>query len=111
MARKSEIRSRARAGLDALMAMAASKDEATAERHLKEALEALVEASGLAPIGEGRKKLREAGKASGSGETRLLERVGLDEQGEPLLESRPPATDGQELLDRLGLDRDHFEGF
>lgn len=111
MARKSEIRGRAKAGLDALMAMAASKDEATAERHLKEALEALVEASGLAPIGEGRKKLREAGKATRPGDTRLLERLGLDDEGNPLLDTRPPAASGEELLDRLGIDPDEYKGF
>jgi hypothetical protein len=107
MAKKSDIRRAAKAGLDSLVAMADSKDEATANRHLKEALESLIEASGLAPLGEGRKKLREAHRAGGTG--RLLEAVGLDQDLNPL--PRPAVKrhpEGSGLLDRMGLDADEL---
>jgi hypothetical protein len=106
VAKKSEIRSRARVGLDSLMAMVDSKDEATANRHLKEALAALTEAAGLAPIGKGHAKLREAGRR---GTGRLLEAVGLDQDLNPLPQpavKRPP--EGAGLLDRMGLDADEL---
>lgn len=111
MARKSEIRERARVGLDALVAIANSKSDEEAGRHLQTALVALTEAAGHAPIGGGEKKLKEAAKASRRdqrrGERRLLERLGLDETGERLLQvERPDDTVG--LLDRLGIDADEL---
>lgn len=114
MARKSDIRAAADKALQALIAAANTDDGKVADRHLNEALAKLCEASGRAPIGGGHKALREANRGNvrlGGDSGGLLERVGLDEEGMPLREARPPAQDGDELMGRLGLNREDYEGF
>jgi len=81
MAKKSEIRAAAKAGLDALLAAAAEKDDARAGEQLQTAMSKLSEAAGIAPAG---KRLSEAGSKPAAGEVGLLERLGIHEDGSQL---------------------------
>lgn len=68
MARKSEIRAKAAAGLDALLKAASASDDAQGAAHLQEALEHITEAAGVLPEG---KSLREVAADAPTSESLL----------------------------------------
>lgn len=73
MARKSEIKARARAGVELLLAASQAQSEEQADRHIREAFDALASAAGIVP--DGRRLSEVSADRSGS-----LTRLGVDRE-------------------------------
>jgi len=108
MAKKSEIRTQARAGLDALMKVGNAADEKTAARHLREALEHITQAAHGLSLREVATRRGKKSKGDGQGEETCLREATAFATGRsgtnPLFEGRGllervAGADARELLD------------